>query len=218
MKNEKQMSESFYVGLFLTCVGGFLDAYTYICRDGVFANAQTGNMVLMSIKLAEGNIMGGLYYMIPIFAFVSGILITGVVRRRFRQMEKIHWRQIIIGFEILVLFGISFIPQGKYNVVANVLVSFVCSLQVQSFRKIAGKAYASTMCTGNLRSGSEHLSHYIGTGDKEQLLHALKYYLIIVVFLIGAGIGALITDKLGIQAILVACGGLLIPFFLMFKK
>ena len=46
---EKQMSENFILGIMLALTGGFLDAYTYITRGGVFANAQTGNIVLMAI-------------------------------------------------------------------------------------------------------------------------------------------------------------------------
>lgn len=36
MKEMKQMSESFMVAVVLATVGGFLDAYTYVCRDQVF--------------------------------------------------------------------------------------------------------------------------------------------------------------------------------------
>ena len=43
-----QMSETVLIGSLLALAGGFLDAYTYICRGGVFANAQTGNIVLFS--------------------------------------------------------------------------------------------------------------------------------------------------------------------------
>lgn len=43
-----QMSDTFTNAIFLTLSGGFQDAYTYLCRGKVFANAQTGNIVLMS--------------------------------------------------------------------------------------------------------------------------------------------------------------------------
>ena len=45
MKHSKQMSESIRLGIVLAVAGGFMDAYSYMCRDGVFANAQTGNML-----------------------------------------------------------------------------------------------------------------------------------------------------------------------------
>ena len=41
---------------------------------------------------------------------------------------------------------------------ATVLVSFACAMQVQTFRKVNGYSYASTMCIGNLRSGTAALS------------------------------------------------------------
>jgi uncharacterized protein DUF1275 len=40
--------ETLPTGLLLAGAGGFLDAYTFIGRGGVFANAQTGNIVLLA--------------------------------------------------------------------------------------------------------------------------------------------------------------------------
>ena len=48
-----QRSDSFLVGALLALTGGFLDAYSYLTRGGVFANAQTGNMVLLGLRLSE---------------------------------------------------------------------------------------------------------------------------------------------------------------------
>ena len=45
------MSESFLVMGLLSVVGGYLDAYTYLCRGGVFANAQTGNIAALGFHI-----------------------------------------------------------------------------------------------------------------------------------------------------------------------
>lgn len=37
MSRNKQVSETHLLGLLLAVVGGFLDAYTYLCRGRVFA-------------------------------------------------------------------------------------------------------------------------------------------------------------------------------------
>ena len=55
MKQTKQMSETHLLGILLAVVGGFLDAYTSICRGHVFANAQTGNIVLLGVHLTNQN-------------------------------------------------------------------------------------------------------------------------------------------------------------------
>ena len=62
MKRSKQMSDSIRLGIVLAMAGGFMDAYSYLCRGQVFANAQTGNMLLMGINLAEQNWKTALYY------------------------------------------------------------------------------------------------------------------------------------------------------------
>lgn len=65
MREEKQMSDTFLNCSFLALSGGFQDAYTYFVRDGVFSNAQTGNVVLMSQHLMVGEWMQGLRYLLP---------------------------------------------------------------------------------------------------------------------------------------------------------
>ncbi len=52
---QKQMSDSLTVGVLLAVVGGFLDAYTYLLRGHVFANAQTGNIVLLGFRPPKGS-------------------------------------------------------------------------------------------------------------------------------------------------------------------
>lgn len=217
MKKSKQMSEAFSTGAFLAVVGGFLDAYTYICRGAVFANAQTGNIVLMGIKLAEGNFAGAGHYIIPILAFIAGILISEGIKEIFRKNSLLHWRQIILAFEIIILILAAFLPSGRANnLITNTLVSFVCSLQVQSFKKVNGNSIATTMCTGNLRSGTELLFSFFATKNREHLKRSLQYFGIILFFITGAAIGAVATSAFDVKAVLFAAFGLLIVFFILF--
>ncbi len=74
LKPHGQMSEAFITALFLSVSGGLQDAYTYLYRGKVFANAQTGNIVLMAVKLFAGKWGEALRYLIPLCAFALGIL------------------------------------------------------------------------------------------------------------------------------------------------
>ena len=56
MELPTKTSESVRLGILLATVGGFLDAYTFICRGGVFANAQTGNIVLLGVEATKGGV------------------------------------------------------------------------------------------------------------------------------------------------------------------
>ena len=117
--------------------------------------------------------------------------------------------------ELAILFIVGLIPD-TYNMAATMLVSFTCSMQVQTFRKVNGYGYASTMCIGNLRSGTERLSIYLREKKPEILKKALHYYGIIFVFAIGAGIGGILSLYIGIKAIWVSSILLATVFVMMF--
>ena len=70
------MSESFLTAAFLSISGGLQDAYTYICRGEVFANAQTGNIVLLSQSLVERKWSTVIHYLIPLGFFAMGIVVA----------------------------------------------------------------------------------------------------------------------------------------------
>lgn len=217
MKVKGQMSESAIVIGILCISGGFQDAYTYNCRDKVFANAQTGNMVLMGQNFAMGNWYQGMRYLFPVFAFAVGIYGAEKIRRLYGESEKIHWRQIVILCEAALLFAVGFMSQ-QANLAANMLVSFVCAMQVQSFRKLNGNAYATTMCIGNLRAATEMWCSYRSSGDKALREKSLLYYGFIGVFIAGAALGGVLTLILAERAIWISSGLLLLAFLMMFFK
>ena len=219
MKSNKQiqMSESFLNSAVLAVSGGFQDAYTYFTRDKVFSNAQTGNVVLMSQEFMAGNFIGGIKYLLPFLAFGLGVLVTEQINARYKMAKRIHWRQLIILIEIAILAIVGFIPHSL-NMAATVLVSFSCAMQVQAFRKVNGFAYASTMCIGNLRSGTDALSAFLREKRKEPLIKAFHYYGIIFFFAVGAGIGGNLSVAWGIHTIWVSCILLLISMVFMWYE
>ena len=89
-ENRKQMSEAFCNSAFLALSGGFQDAYTYNTRDQVFANAQTGNVVLMSQHFMSGEWIVGLRYFLPLIAFAIGVLLAEQVQCHFKYAKKLH--------------------------------------------------------------------------------------------------------------------------------
>ena len=217
IRKPKQMSESMILGVVLTLAGGFQDAYSYNCRGQVFANAQTGNIVLLGQNIASGNFQNALHYLFPLLAFLAGVYLSEWVRELCKSFQKLHWRQIVLAFEIVMLAIAGLLPQSL-NVVSNILMSFACAMQVDSFRKFRGIPCATTMCIGNMRSGTELLCRYHITKDPELKRKSLHYYFITLVFAIGAAIGAVASQKFGNPAIWIAAGLMLLGFILMFVK
>ena len=212
-----QMSESMLTAVFIILSGGLQDSYTYLCRGKVFANAQTGNIVLLSAYLFDGEWSHCTRYLVPVLAFMLGIFVAECVHRHYKYMERVHWRQLIILSEIVLLFAVGFLPQ-TINTFANAVVSFVCAMQVQTFRKVRGHAYASTMCIGNMRSGMDSLCSWVLNRNPAALKKSLYYWGIILLFALGAGLGSLALDLCGAKAIWFSCLLLAVSFCLMFLK
>jgi len=206
MNTSRHVAENFKVGALLSFVGGYLDTYTYICRDGVFANAQTGNIVLMGLRLTDGEFREAVHYLIPILSFVIGVIAVELIKWRFNDDPKVHWHQLTLLVEMAILAAVGFIPNSR-NDLANILVSLTCAMQVEGFRRLNGNAYATTMCTGNLRSGSESLFNFFKSKDSTELRKALSYFGIIGIFIIGAGFGAVITRVIGLKAVFLCIVG-----------
>ena len=216
-KRRGQMSEAFCTAMFLSLSGGLQDAYTYLFRGKVFANAQTGNIVLLSANIMDGRWDKVLHYLVPLCAFALGVLVAEKMREQFQAMQRLHWRQLVVLGEVLLLFLVGFLPQEQ-NLLANAIVSFSCAMQVQAFRKVNGYAFASTMCIGDLRSGVEALCVWSRTREPKAKDRMLRYFGIILLFALGSGIGSKSCVRLGGRAIWISCGLLLVSFALMFIR
>ena len=212
-----QMSEAFRTVMFLSASGGLQDAYTYIGRGKVFANAQTGNIVLMSQSLFDGDLSRFVHYFIPVLSFALGVAAAECIRLRWRQARRIHWRQLVVLAEIVLLFAVGFFP-AAWDIGANALVSFACAMQVQAFRKVHGYPFASTMCIGNLRSGMDSLCSWLVAGNRAARSKAFHYFAIILLFALGAGLGSVALGFCGAKAIWSSCLLLAVSFCLMFLK
>ena len=173
--------------------------------------------MLLSQSLVERKWSTVIHYLIPLGFFAMGIVVAEGIRQKYKNVQRIHWRQLVLLMEMLLLLVVGFLPTAC-NLLANAMVSFACAMQVQTFRKVNGYAFASTMCIGNIRSGMESLCVYGKTKDKEKLYKAGHYLGIIGMFAVGAAVGGHLILLLHERTIWVSCGLLFVGFLLMFIK
>lgn len=213
-----QHAERLTAACILSVIGGFLDIYTYLCRGNVFANAVTGNMVLFGSHLAHRQWMLSGKYLLAILFYALGIFTANLLNRTLPRSSRFTWHHGVIGLEFICLVVICLIPYGPFDVVVNAGISFVCALQVQTFRRVHGLPFASTMCTGNLRSGTDALFVGWQTGDRAEFHKALYYFGIIGCFVSGAAAGAILIHFFGASVIALAPLGLIVVFILITSR
>ena len=95
-------------------VGGFMDAYSYLAHDRVFANAQTGNVIFFGVYASAQDWPRALHALPPIAAFALG---TAAARLLGVQSKKHTFRATLIcqGLEGSVLFLLAIFATGLPN-------------------------------------------------------------------------------------------------------
>jgi uncharacterized membrane protein YoaK (UPF0700 family) len=140
------------LGLLLAVVGGFLDAFTYVGHGHVFANAMSGNVVLVGVSIVAGQWTQAMRCLTAVLAFLAGVAtanllhlprVTAVVRR-----PKLDCLLLELAF-LLIVGGL---PAGYPDYVTTLGISFVAAVQTSTFRELRDWPYSSVMTTGNLRS------------------------------------------------------------------
>lgn len=206
-------SESVRLGILLAFVGGFLDAYTFISRDGVFANAQTGNIVLLGVQIAQGSWEHALKLVPPILAFIVGVIVSESFKHPSMQRVYRDPARAILLLESFVLILVGMLPASVPNMVVTVTISFVASVQVSTFRKIRDWPYSTTMTTGNLRTAVQAAYVAYFSRDRKAAIQFRKFSEIIGAFLAGAIIGAIATQHLGTRAVWISAVLLIFAVF-----
>ncbi|WP_018334996.1 YoaK family protein [Actinomycetospora chiangmaiensis] len=189
--------EALGVGFLLSAVGGYLDAYTYVGYGGVFANAQTGNVVLLAIGLIRGEFAEALRHVPPLLSFLVGLGVAESLARPWARRALRRPARVVLGAEALVLAVVAALALP--GTVVTVAVAFVAALQVSTFKKVGDVPYNATVTTGNLRSLVAEFASWVADRAPEARRRFGVLAGIVGSFAGGAALGAaltLTTDRL----------------------
>ena len=202
------------IAFLLMMLGGFLDAYSYILKGGVFACMQTGNVTFMVLALVKGDygLIG--HYVLPVLFFSLGILSSEFIKSGGAPETLTGKRKLIILIKIVCFGFIGAAGESLNDPVAISLIAYLAALQVSSYDQLRGGSFASTMITGNLRTSMVHLHKFILTREREPGVKSLLYLILILFFAVGVALGALASRRYEERAAFL-CLVLLIPVFIL---
>lgn len=190
------------IAALLAAAGGFLDGFTYVGHGHVFANAMTGNVVLLGINCFSGSWQTGLRHLPAILAFVMGVSVAHLLHLRAKQRNHGVPYATILAIEIAVLLILSLLPAGAPDIAFTVSIAFAASVQVQSFREVDGRSFSSTFTTGNLRTLTEAAAEWFLEGHRPETARTIRdFSAICASFLVGAIAGGYAVVPYGNRAL-----------------
>jgi uncharacterized membrane protein YoaK (UPF0700 family) len=185
----------------LTTANGFLDAYTYITRGHVFANVQTGNVVLFAVDLTHGHWGTTLAHLGPIFAFLVGVLLSAHIksgRVEKRVTYPVRWT---MGIQAIAFATVGFVPTTVPNNLVTIPISFLAAMQFTLFRSIGDLTYIAVATTGNMMRVMEAGYSVVVDKNDESRLAFRVYGALTTTFAVGAVLGAFASLYWGIRAV-----------------
>ena len=190
------------ISALLAAAGGFLDGFTYVGHGHVFANAMTGNVVLLGINCVSGSWRAGLRHLPAILAFLAGVTAAQATQLRSqRRGSGAHYSTVLVS-EIGVLLILSMLPPATPDFLFTTTIAFAAAMQVQTFREVNGQSYNSTFTTGNLRTLSEAAFSWFFDGRSRAAAQVVKDFSVICIgFLAGAAAGGFATQTFGNRAL-----------------
>lgn len=208
--------EKTWVFVTLMFVAGFYGAYTYSIRGGVFCNAQTANFIFMAMELSKGQWLGGLYYFIPMFAYLVGAIVSESIPSTIKKSGFIRWDTLLVFIEIIVVIFIGFLPETAPFQISQIAINFICSMQYNTFRQSDGIPMATTFCTNHLRQTGVSIVKIVKRkGDmNENIKRFVSHILMLFVFVCGGIVSAAFCYIIMGKAIWIA----LIPLIIVFVR
>lgn len=197
-----------------------MDAYSYLYCEGVFAYAQTGNILLFCINMVRGEFLQSLSYLWPILAFMAGTAVAFLLERLHKGWKPfLHkWRTLTL--EIVILIAVAFV--ADYNhLIATAMISFICGMQLESFPSFLSIRVATTMCIGNLRSVVHHGMECAVGNAKGNGVQLLLFGVALTSFTLGAALGNFLVALWGAYAIFASCvllGVSIVFAFLVYER
>ena len=199
------------VGALLTFVGGFLDAYTFV-GHAVFANAQTGNVVLFGVETASRHWHAALLRLIPIAAFVVGVVAAETLGRSHVRDGVRRPLRLVLLAEIVILAAVACLPDNAPALVVTVPVAFAAAaLQWSIFP-------CTLLASGFLKGVGVSALQWIADRDLIARRHVVRFGTVMGAFVVGAMVGGVCTNNFGTSAAAVAAGVLLIILAVVIRE
>ncbi len=193
----------------LTAAGGMMDGWVYLAHGHLFANAQTGNVVLLALSVAAGRLGDAAHFVPSIAAFVAGLFVSRLAATWLKS-RRLNSRTIRLGAECVILLGLGLWAHSLSDTVVTASVGFIAALQITSLSHIGRSSFNTGMTTGNLTSAVSATVAAWLDGSAADRARAAALWSMCVAFLLGALLSGLCTHRFGdrtvfLIAALVAC-------------
>ncbi len=190
----------------VSSIGGFMGGYAILNHCGIFANAQTCNLIQMICKIFSADFTGLIFLSAALVIYVAGIVFCTIADK----FIKADLRAISIAISFIAVILVGVIPDVTNDYTALLPIFFAMPVQWYAYRITGEYICSSIFSTNNLCQAVISLTKYIIDRDKKQLDRSKFYWSALLSFYLGAALSCAAGVFMGLASIWVC----MIPVFL----
>ena len=185
-KEEFAPNERLWLFCMLMLIAGFWGGFTYSLRGKVFVNAQTGNLVFLSLGIASWDTALIKNALATFLAYFFGIITAELISKEINKVSFLIWERILLFFSLIVTICLGFIPETAPFEFTNFSIAFTAAMQFNTFERAHGMGMATPFCTNHVKQASANLIRFLKTRDSNKLRISLSHLSMILSFVTGA--------------------------------
>lgn len=170
---------------------GFIDAFTFITQDGLFASAQTGNIVVMAARLFSGDFLEAAAHVASFIGFAVGAFAAQGIVMKFSGHGWQKYRAYLF-LQVVFLMFVALLQEVISVYMLGFLLGLLAGYELTVFRKIQTTSINNGIMTDNAKNMMNNLYLAIFHNDKAALSTFLTLCAGILMFVLGAGAGTVI--------------------------
>lgn len=170
----------------LIFICGYLGGFTFTVRGNLFVNAQTGNLVYLSVGIGTFN-KTLIFQTLSLFLIYSlGLISTEIISKKYKK--KYLWEQHFFIFSIFLTFIIGLFPETLPFEFTLFPIAFIVAAKFVSFEKVQGLTMATGFCTNHLKQTCLNFVRFLRTKDIQKLKNSISHFCMIISFVLGTSL------------------------------
>jgi uncharacterized membrane protein YoaK (UPF0700 family) len=194
-----------------------MDAWVYMDHGHVFANTQTGNVLLFGIHAAAGDFTAAARHLPSIMGFILGLVSSRLTGAWLKKAE-LNSRNVRLTVECFLLVALALIASRLPNAAVTACVGFIAAVQITSLSHIGDVTFNTGTTTGNLLGAfSAAIAVLYDPASKKDRIRAIALGSMCLAFAAGAVLGGFCTLHFGDHTLFIAAGMVGLAILLMWR-
>ncbi len=139
------------VTVFATLLMGMLDAFTFITQDHTFVTAQTGNLIMLTVKGLDGDYISATSHIIVFAGYFLGAFLGQWISDRITGNER-HRLRVFLLIQTLFFIAVAATHHRLPGDILLFMLGLLAGYEIDLFRKMGAITINNGIMTGNAKN------------------------------------------------------------------